>query len=164
VSFLRKQESRLVPAQAGTHSPIGFYCLDSHFRGNDNKKGSLARGEAGCFIRLKCYPFGKPIRLRFSEAELLGNQCVPCIWLSLSRGAFSNKYTKNRKCLSGLSSGSMEVSLPKGRYPNQTRFLFTFAFLWSYLVRLTVSTGPNYHNLWCSTRFVASTSGRGRFQ
>ena len=55
MSFLRKQASRLVPAQAGSHSTIGFYFLDSHFRGNDNKRGSLARGEAGCFIRLECY-------------------------------------------------------------------------------------------------------------
>ena len=30
--------------------------------------------------------------------------------------------------------------------------------------KLTVSTGPNYHNLWCSGRFLAPTTGRGRFQ
>jgi len=40
------------------------YFLDSHFRGNDTPSPALlrsgaglstARGEAGCFIRLKCY-------------------------------------------------------------------------------------------------------------
>jgi len=63
VSFLRKQESRFVPAQAGTQGIGAFIFLDSRFRGNDTDGSSpglafgqaglsTARGEAGCFIRL----------------------------------------------------------------------------------------------------------------
>jgi len=67
MSFLRKQESRLRCAcscgpdgQAGT---LGYF-LDSRLCGNDTphpawptaRPASPAGGEAGCFIRLKCYP------------------------------------------------------------------------------------------------------------
>ena len=73
MSLLRKQESRLVPAQAGIQayfcsggnpSNMHFsYLLDSRFRGNDTlqpllpQSASPARGEAVCFIRLNSYPF-----------------------------------------------------------------------------------------------------------
>jgi len=58
VSFLRKQESRFIPAQAGTQaiwSNMEFsYFLDSRVCGNDTL-GVPPRGEAGCSIRLKRY-------------------------------------------------------------------------------------------------------------
>jgi len=68
--FPRKRESRFIPAQAGTQAtwPLTFF-LDSRLRGNDTRGNDTAQpasaspgaglstawGEAGCFIRLKCY-------------------------------------------------------------------------------------------------------------
>jgi len=45
VSFLRKQESRLLGPQKSTSPGLAF----------DQAGLSTARGEAGCFIRRKCY-------------------------------------------------------------------------------------------------------------
>ena len=50
MSLLRKQESRFIPAKAGTQTTLEFYILDSHFRGNDNPKSpapGLAEAQAG---------------------------------------------------------------------------------------------------------------------
>jgi hypothetical protein len=52
VSFLREQQSRLIPAQPGTQARwnFTFYGLDSRLCGNDTL--DLGRRTAGCFIRL----------------------------------------------------------------------------------------------------------------
>ena len=61
MSFLRKQQSRLLGAYYGVAmepraqgNMESSYVLDSRLRGNDTLVWP-ARRMAGCFIRLKCY-------------------------------------------------------------------------------------------------------------
>jgi len=60
VSFLRKQESRFIPAQAGTQaiwSNMEFsYVLDSRFRGND-ASGLARRGTGELLHSAKMFHF-----------------------------------------------------------------------------------------------------------
>jgi len=75
VSFLRKQQSRLLCAcygvSAGQVGTLGYF-LDSRLRWNDTL-GLARRGEASCFIRLKCYQhFSLTVSTRPASYHLAG--------------------------------------------------------------------------------------------
>jgi hypothetical protein len=125
VSFLRKQESRFIPAKAGTQDTWAFPSFWTAAFAGMTHGVQPAMGEASCFIWLQCYDFGKylPAGL-LPEANgrpSLRRRPYPTRFLVASRQSLCNGLASSQSLCWGIASrrGFSTGSFPGRRSPGR---------------------------------------------